>query len=92
MFLQHLDDRPRDAKLALDGLVGIGGRTDVELRRLVAVARQGFAQSLGGIDFRDDPRLEVEAGRKVEVAVGGAGVTVDAAKAYLIEKNWTLRA
>ena len=35
---QHLDDRARDAQLALDRLVGIGGRADVEQQRLVAAA------------------------------------------------------
>ena len=47
--------------------------------RLVGAAGEGLAQALGGVDLGDDPRLEVEARREVEVAVRRPGEAVDAA-------------
>lgn len=87
MVLQDFDDRARDAELALHGLVGIACRSDVQQLGLVPTARQRLAQAVGRIDLRDDPGLEIEAGRQVEVAVGRSRVAIDAARPYLIEKD-----
>ena len=78
-FGHHLEHRAGDAELALDRLVGVGGRADVDRARLVGPAREGLAQTLGGIDLGDDPRFEVEARRQVQVAVRRPGEAVDAA-------------
>ncbi len=75
----HLDHRAGDAEPALDRLVGVGGRADVDRRRLVGAAGERFAQALRGVDLGDDLRLEVEPGREVEVAVRRPGEAVDAA-------------
>ena len=63
----------------LDRLVGIGGRAEVEHQRLVGALRQHLAQPLRGIHLGDDARLEVEAGREVEVAVRRPRKAIDAA-------------
>jgi hypothetical protein len=78
-FVQHLDHRARDAELALDRLVGIGGGADVEHLRLVARCGQRFAQFLGRVHLGNDLGLEVEPRRHVEVAVGRPREAVDAA-------------
>src|SRR5262249_21381297 len=47
--------------------------------RLVPGARERGAHALGRVHLRDDARLEIEAGRHVEVAVRRPGEAVDAA-------------
>jgi hypothetical protein len=64
-FGQDLDDRARDAELALDRLVGIGGGSDVEHHRPVAAAREGLAKLLGRIHLGDDPGFEVQPGDRL---------------------------
>ena len=79
MVAQYLDDRARDAQTPLGGLVGVGGRADVQQKRLIAGLPQGVAQALGSVDLGDDARLEVEPRRHVQVAVRRPRKTVDAA-------------
>ena len=76
---EHLDHLPGDPPLALDRLVGIG--VGAQRDRLAAVARMGqlAAQQFGGIGLGEQPGLEIEAGRQVEVRVRGPRVAVDAA-------------
>ncbi len=75
----HLDDRAGDQKLALDRLVRIGRRADVDRRRHVGARAEGSAQALGGIDLGDDSGLEVDSRRHPEVAVRRPREAVDAA-------------
>ena len=48
----------------LHGLIGVGGRADVEQQRHVARLRERLAQALGRVDLGDDARLEVEPGER----------------------------
>lgn len=78
-FQQYLQQAARDAPGALDGLVGIGVAADVQGTDLVAWAGQFPAQEVGRIRLGEEFRLEVEAGREVQVGMRGPGIAVDAA-------------
>lgn len=63
---------------AFDGLVGVGGGTDVDGRRLVAWPREFGAQGLYRIGLGHQPGFEVQPGRQAQVGMSGPGVTIDA--------------
>ena len=76
-----------DAQLALDRLVRVSCRTDIQQQRLVVAAGKGLSQALGGVHLGDDAGLEIEPWRQVQLSVRGPGKAVDAARPYLIEEN-----
>src|SRR5690606_12353893 len=77
--VEDLQDGPRDAVLALDGLVGIRHSAERDRARPVAGTRQLLFEQLGGIRFGVELRFEVEPRRMPEIAVGRSGVAVNAA-------------
>ncbi len=75
---EHFDDRARDAQFPLDRLVGVGRSADRDVFDIVARRCQLTHQQIGSIDLREQPRLEIEPRRQVEVAVRGARIAVNA--------------
>ena len=78
-LVQHLQHATGEAQLALDRLVGVGGRAEVDRLRAPAGSAQRDAQALGGIDLGDQTRFEIQPGRQVQVTVSRPCITVDAA-------------
>src|SRR5262249_46465413 len=65
--------------LALDRLVGIGIGADRDGARLVALGRELALEQLRRLGLGEQLGFEVEARRKAEIGVGGAGEAIDAA-------------
>lgn len=78
-FQHQFQQAARQAPFALDGLVGVGGRADIDGRRLVARPAQFRAQGLDGVGLGHQPGFEIQAGRIAQVGMGGTGVAVNAA-------------
>jgi hypothetical protein len=76
---EHLDQGARDLQPPLRGLVGVGDGADVQGHRTITGLGQGLPQTLRRVDLADDVGLEIEPRREPQIAVGGAGVAVDAA-------------
>ena len=70
--VEHLQDRPRDAMLALDGLIGIGHGAERDDFGHVARIGQLLLQHFGGVDLGVEPGLEVQPRRMPEIGVGRA--------------------
>ena len=68
--------------LLFDRLVGIGVAADVDRLAHVAALREVTTQHLFEVGLGEQLGLEIEAGREVEVAMGGPGVAMDAAALY----------
>jgi hypothetical protein len=79
---EHLDQLAGEPALALQRLVGVGVGADGDRRAAVGPGRQLCAEQRSGIGLGEQPGLEVEAGREVEVGVGRAGEAVAAATFY----------
>ena len=78
-FSEHFDDLARDLPFALDRLVRIG--VGAERNRLAAVAgpRKLPAQKERRIRLGEQPRLEVQSRRQIEVRVARPGIAIHAA-------------
>ena len=61
------------AELALDRLVGIGVRAEVDRAALVAAPVQLLAQVRRGVFLVEELGLEIEAGGKIHVLMARAG-------------------
>ncbi len=73
----------REAKLALGGLVAVGGTAHRDGLRLPAGRGQLVAEQFGRAEFNEDLRFEIEAAAPAEVFVVGAGETVGATVYYM---------
>ena len=76
---QDLDQRPGDAVLSLDRLIGIGVGAEGDRRRLVLGRRKLPLEQLGRALFGEQAGLEIEPGGETHVGVGGPGVAIEAA-------------
>ena len=74
--LQHL---PRDPVARLDRLVGIGIRPHRQWTRAVLGLGQRGAQQLCRIGLGEQPRFEIEPGRKIVIGMRGPRKAIDAA-------------
>ena len=77
--LQHLDQRPGDAVLALDRLIGIGVGAEGDRRRHVFWRRQLALEELGRALFGEQAGLEIEPGREAHIGVARPRVAIEAA-------------
>lgn len=75
----HFQQAAREPVLALDGLVGVGIGTDIDAADLVARGGKFTVQQLDRVMLGEQPGLEVQPGREVQVGMAGAGIAVDAA-------------
>ena len=76
---EHLEDRARDAVAALDRLVRIRVRAEIDRRADIARFAELLAQKLGRIRLREQLRLEIDACREIQIPVRRPRVAVDAA-------------
>ena len=74
---QHFDDAARDAVLALDRLIRIGVRADRDRRAAVARSRQLLLEQTRGVLLVEEPRLEIQTGRKIQVGVRRRALACD---------------
>eukprot|EP01136_Pigoraptor_vietnamica_P033088 Opistho-1_new@95607 len=78
-FGEHFEHAAHEPVLALDGLVGVGHGADGEQAGHVARAGELAPQHGGDVALGNQFRLEIETGRKIQEAVAGPRVAVDAA-------------
>jgi hypothetical protein len=71
-FVQHFEYAPCQPHVALARLVGIGIDAERNRRRHVQYACQFAQQQIRSIDLRENPGLEVEAGRQAKSDFGMA--------------------
>ena len=75
---EHLEDLAGVPVLALDRLVGVGRRPDVDRLAAIAGCRELVSQQARRVLLEEEPGLEVDARRQVHVAVVRSRVAVDA--------------
>ncbi|MDT4833484.1 hypothetical protein FQZ97_670960 [compost metagenome] len=78
-FQHEFEQAPGQAPFALDRLVRIRGRPDIDRRRLVSGAAELGPQGLDGIGLGDQPGFEVQPGGIAQVGMRGPGVAIHAA-------------
>src|SRR6056297_321533 len=76
---QHLQTAPGDRILPLHWLIGIGVGADGDRRHPVAARAQLRLQPRRGLGPRDQPGLEIKAGRQPQIGMAGPRKAVDTA-------------
>lgn len=79
---QYLDEPARQPQLALGRLIGVGIDAQRDRLRLVAPLRQLAPQYFRRVGLGEDPGLEIQPGRQVQVGVRGTRKAVRAPVFY----------
>lgn len=82
-IVQHLQHVARDAQFAFDRLIGIGIAPQRDRLAAIAGPGQRLAQQIGSVGLGEQPGLEVQPRRQLQVRMRRARKAVNAAKRYV---------